>query len=116
MAGFNSHNKLCSRCFISYVLIKGGEKKMPKTKNTKEKVIDNFKIHPKDTGSASVQIALLTNRINSLTEHLKMHTKDFSSRVGLLQLVSKRRRLLNYLKREDFKKYKEILEKLSLRK
>lgn len=89
---------------------------MPATKKEKGKLIDDFKIHPKDTGSSSVQIALLTGRINSLTEHLKMHKKDFSSRVGLLQLVSKRRRLLNYLKREDFKQYKDILEKLSLRK
>lgn len=89
---------------------------MPQTKKAKGKMIDDFKMHPKDTGSASVQIALLTNRINGLTDHLKMHSKDFSSRVGLLQLVSKRRRLLNYLKREDFKKYKDILDKLNLRK
>lgn len=89
---------------------------MPQAKKAKGKTIDDFKMHPKDTGSASVQIALLTNRINSLTEHLKMHSKDFSSRVGLLQLVSKRRRLLNYLKREDFKKYKDVLSKLGLRK
>ncbi|MCK4994912.1 MAG: 30S ribosomal protein S15 [Candidatus Omnitrophica bacterium] len=81
-----------------------------------EKVISDLKLHDKDTGSASVQIALLTTRINGLTEHLKIHKKDFSSRVGLLQLVSKRRRLLNYLKREEFKKYKDVLEKLNLRK
>ena len=81
-----------------------------------EKVIGDLKLHDKDTGSTSVQIALLTTRINSLTEHLKIHKKDFSSRVGLLQLVSKRRRLLKYLKREEFKKYKEVLEKLNLRK
>lgn len=82
----------------------------------KDKVMEEFKLHEKDTGSASVQIALLTTRINSLTEHLKIHKKDFSSRVGLLQLVSKRRRLLNYLKREEFKKYKDLIEKLNLRK
>ncbi|MFH2137227.1 MAG: 30S ribosomal protein S15 [Candidatus Omnitrophota bacterium] len=86
------------------------------TKTQKDKIIGDFKVHPKDTGSSNVQIALLTDRINGLTEHLKMHKKDFSSRVGLLQLVSKRRRLLNYLKREDFKQYKDILEKLKLRK
>ena len=86
------------------------------TKNKKDQVISQFKIHPQDTGSASVQIALLTTRINGLTDHLKGHTKDFSSRVGLLQLVSKRRRLLTYLKKEDLNKYKEVLEKLKLRK
>jgi small subunit ribosomal protein S15 len=89
---------------------------MATAKDQKEKIIDEFKTHPRDTGSASVQIALLTKRINGLTDHLKMHKKDFSSRVGLLQLVSKRRRLLNYLKREDLKKYKDVLEKLNLRK
>ena len=101
---------------IEYEKLKGGEKEMSATEKEKDKVIGDFKLHDKDTGSASVQIALLTTRINSLTEHLKIHKKDFSSRVGLLQLVSKRRRLLNYLKREEFKKYKEVLEKLNLRK
>ena len=85
-------------------------------KNTKEQIINEFKAHDKDTGSANVQIALLSARITELTEHLKTHKKDYSSRVGLLQLVSKRRRLLNYLKKEDFKKYKDILDKLNLRK
>lgn len=89
---------------------------MSKAKTSKEKIINDFKAHSKDTGSANVQIALLTSRINELTEHLKIHKKDYSSRVGLLQLVSKRRRLLNYLKKEDFKKYKDILGKLGLRK
>jgi len=89
---------------------------MSVTKNQKEKIMHDFKVHPKDTGSASVQIALLTSRINGLTDHLKMHKKDFSSRVGLLQLVSKRRRLLNYLKKEDLKIYKDVLAKLNLRK
>jgi len=89
---------------------------MTTAKKQKEKGIDDFRLHPKDTGSASVQIVLLTNRINDLTGHLKVHKKDFSSRVGLLQLVSTRRRLLSYLKREDFKKYKGILDKLNLRK
>jgi small subunit ribosomal protein S15 len=89
---------------------------MAKVKNDKEKIINDFKVHAKDTGSSNVQIALLTSRINELTEHLKMHKKDYSSRVGLLQLVSKRRRLLDYLKKEDFKKYKDILDKLGLRK
>jgi len=89
---------------------------MSATKTQKDKIISDYKAHAKDTGSANVQIALLTTRINALTEHLKVHKKDFSSRVGLLQLVSKRRRLLNYLKKEDFKAYKDILVKLKLRK
>ena len=89
---------------------------MSKPSDVKESIIKDFKAHAKDTGSASVQVALLTTRINGLTDHLKLHKKDFSSRVGLLQLVSKRRRLLNYLKREDFKSYKDVIEKLDLRK
>ncbi len=89
---------------------------MTATKTQKGKIIDDFRVHDGDTGSASVQIALLTERINGLADHLKMHKKDFSSREGLLQLVSKRRKLLTYLKREDFKKYKDILTKLNLRK
>ena len=89
---------------------------MTATKSVKSKIISDFKVHDKDTGSSVVQIALLSERISGLTEHLKTHKKDFSSRVGLLQLVSKRRRLLNYLKRENFKEYKDILAKLNLRK
>ncbi len=82
----------------------------------KIKIIDDFKIHSRDTGSAEVQIALLTERINSLGEHFKLHKKDFHSRHGLLVLVGRRRRFLKYLKEKDFKKYEEVLEKLSLRK
>ena len=89
---------------------------MTATKSVKSKIINDFKVHDKDTGSSVVQIALLSERISGLKEHLKPHKKDFSSRVGLLQLVSKRRRLLNYLKRENFKEYKDILAKLNLRK
>ena len=82
----------------------------------KQKIIDDYKIHTRDTGSSEVQIALLTERINSLTEHFKAHKKDFHSRRGLLSLVGRRRRLLNFLKKKDFAKYEEILEKLGLRK
>jgi len=85
-------------------------------KDTKTKIIDTFKIHSKDTGSAEVQIALLTERINSLSGHFKNHKKDHNSRRGLLCLVGKRRRLLNYLKKKEVKKYEEVLEKLHLRK
>lgn len=85
-------------------------------KEKKKKIIDSYKVHTKDTGSAEVQIALITERINSLTEHFKQHAKDHHSRRGLLALVGRRRRFLNYLKKKDTKKYEEILEKLNLRK
>ena len=85
-------------------------------KEKKTKIIDEFKVHARDTGSAEVQIALLTERINILGEHFKQHKNDFHSRRGLLSLVGRRRRLLNYLKDRDVKKYEEILGKLSLRK
>ena len=85
-------------------------------KEKKTKLIDEFKVHIRDTGSAEVQIAILTERINQLGDHFKQHKKDFHSRRGLLLLVGRRRRLLNYLKGKDVKKYEEILEKLSLRK
>lgn len=85
-------------------------------KENKAKIIDNFKIHTRDTGSAEVQIAILTERINLLGGHFKLHKKDFNSRRGLLTLVGTRRRLLNYLKNKDVKKYEEVLGKLNLRK
>ena len=85
-------------------------------KEQKTKIIDEFKVHARDTGSAEVQIALLTERINVLGEHFKNHKNDFHSRRGLLLLVGRRRRLLNYLKSKDIKKYEEVLGKLNLRK
>ncbi|MCG0275042.1 MAG: 30S ribosomal protein S15 [Thermosediminibacteraceae bacterium] len=85
-------------------------------KETKRSIIDQFKIHENDTGSPEVQIAILTERINQLTEHLKVHKKDYHSRRGLLKMVGKRRALLNYLKRKDMERYKNIIEKLELRK
>lgn len=85
-------------------------------KEEKTKIIDEFKVHARDTGSPEVQIAILTERINLLGGHFKLHKKDFHSRRGLLLLVGRRRRLLNYLKQKDIRKYEEILEKLNLRK
>jgi len=85
-------------------------------KDKKIQIIDDFKVHSRDTGSAEIQVAILTERINILGEHFKLHKKDFNSRRGLLVLVGRRRRLLDYLKNKDIKKYEEILEKLSLRK
>ena len=89
---------------------------LSKVSENKQDIIKDYKAHPKDTGSTEVQLALLTRRINDLTEHLKTQPKDFSSRRGLLKLVGKRRRLLDYLKRKDINRYREILDKLNLRK
>lgn len=86
------------------------------SKDKKKNLIEKFKEHPEDTGSASVQVALLTERIHYLTEHLKKYKKDFHSRRGLLMLVGRRRRLLQYLKREDPKRYSEVVKELNLHK
>ncbi len=86
------------------------------TKERKQEVINAFKREENDTGSSEVQIALLTERINELTEHLKVHKKDNHSRRGLLMMVGKRRNLLNYLAKKDLNKYREVVEKLNLRK
>lgn len=86
------------------------------TKERKQEVINTYKREEKDTGSPEVQIALLTERINELTEHLKVHKKDNHSRRGLLKMVGKRRNLLNYLAKKDVNIYREIVEKLGLRK
>jgi len=82
----------------------------------KQEIIATFKREENDTGSPEVQIALLTERINELTEHLKVHVKDNHSRRGLLKMVGKRRNLLNYLAKKDLARYREIVEKLNLRK
>ncbi len=82
----------------------------------KKELIDRFRVHGTDTGSPEVQIALLTERINLVTDHLKAHTKDFNSRRGLLKLVGQRRRLLDYLKEKESLRYKAVVEALGLRK
>ncbi len=89
---------------------------MALVKEKKKEIITDFKEHEKDTGSPSVQIALLTERINSLSGHFKKHKSDHHSRRGLLRMVSIRRRLLEYLKRKDTKEYQNIIKKLDLRK
>lgn len=81
----------------------------------KSKIVQGFRIHEKDTGSADVQIALLTDRINRLTEHLQKNNKDHSSRRGLLMMVSQRRRLLDYLHTTDTSRYQAVTKKLKLR-
>ncbi len=82
----------------------------------KKDIIGTYKIHQNDTGSPEVQIALLTRRINSLTEHFKTHTKDHHSRRGLLKLVAQRRGLLNYLKKYDKQRYEALIGKLNIKK
>lgn len=89
---------------------------MPTAKEVKEKVVNDFKQHENDTGSSQVQIALLTQRINELTEHFKVHKKDNHSRRGLLKMVAQRRKLLDYLKRKDISEYHTIIKKLKLRR
>lgn len=86
------------------------------TKERKSEIMGQFRQHESDTGSPEVQIALLTERIREITEHLKIHRKDFHSRRGLLKLVGQRRRLLEYLKKRDFNRYKDVIERLGLRK
>ena len=86
------------------------------TKQEKEKIIDGFELHEGDTGSPEVQIALLTRRINDLTEHLKTHSKDHASRRGLLKMVGTRTALLKYVRNQDVKRYRGIISRLGLRK
>ena len=89
---------------------------MVMTPEGKTQIIENFKRKEGDTGSPEVQVALLTERITYLTEHFKVHKKDFHSKTGLLKLVGQRRKLLNYLKRKDIQRYRELIERLGLRK
>jgi len=84
--------------------------------NDTQTVVDEYGTHDKDTGSPEVQVALLTERINHLTEHLKVHTKDHHSRRGLLMMVGKRRRLLRYLQEQDVERYRTLITKTGLRR
>lgn len=86
------------------------------TKDDKQKLISDYRRGDDDTGSPEVQVAVLSRRIDELTEHLKTHRKDHHSRRGLLQMVGKRRRLLEYLKREDIERYRELIRRLGLRR
>lgn len=89
---------------------------MSLTKEEKTQIIDDYKTHDSDTGSPEVQIAIMTRRITQLTDHLRLHKHDESSRRGLLKLVGQRRRLLAYVRRQNFARYKAITEKLNLRR
>ena len=86
------------------------------TVEVKSGIIEEYRLHDTDTGSPEVQVALLTNRINELTEHFKEHKKDHHSRRGLLKLVGRRRRLLQYLKQQDVERYRRTIQSLGLRK
>ena len=89
---------------------------MALTKDRKTELIGNYKTHEADTGSPEVQVAILSERINYLTEHFKTHAKDHHSRRGLLMLVGKRRRLLDYLKGTDVQRYSDLIKRLNIRK
>ena len=89
---------------------------MAQTTEVKKQIIEQYRVHNTDSGSPEVQVALLTNRITELTEHFKIHTKDHHSRRGLLKLVGRRRRLLDYLKGQDLERYRATIERLGLRK
>ena len=86
------------------------------SKDVKNEIINEFKVHENDTGSPEVQIAILTNEINNLNEHLRTHKKDHHSRRGLLKMVGRRRHLLNYLRKKDVTRYREVIQKLGLRR
>ncbi|RKQ37527.1 30S ribosomal protein S15 [Oceanobacillus halophilus] len=86
------------------------------TQERKNEVINEYKVHETDTGSPEVQIAVLTEEINTLNEHLRVHKKDHHSRRGLLKMVGKRRNLLNYLRNKDVTRYRELIKKLGLRR
>lgn len=89
---------------------------MPLTKEARVSLVEGYRVHPKDTGSPEVQVAILSGRIQYMTQHLQVHRKDFSSQRGLLQMVGKRRRLLDYLKRQDVGRYQEVIKRLGIRK
>lgn len=89
---------------------------MAQTTEVKQRIIEEYRVHDGDTGSPEVQVAILTHRITELTEHFKTHSKDHHSRRGLLKLVGRRRRLLDYLKGQDVERYRATIERLGLRK
>ena len=89
---------------------------MPMTKERKSEVIESYRTHDSDTGSPEVQVAILTERITYLTDHFKTHKKDHHSRRGLLKLVGQRRRLLDYLRKKDIGRYRELIQRLGIRR
>jgi small subunit ribosomal protein S15 len=112
---FNKGKRKDDEAWVSCKNLKGSCKSMI-SKEKKEKIISDFKINSTDTGSPEVQVAILTGRINELTEHLKTHPKDHSSRRGLLKMVGNRSSLLKYVKNSDLNRYRQIITRLGLRK
>jgi small subunit ribosomal protein S15 len=105
------------RVLAEFYCVRGGPlKQVALAKETKEKIVSDFRTHDADTGSPQVQVALLSKRITDLTEHFKTHKKDNHSRRGLLKMVSQRRSLLDYLKRTDIERYHEVVNRLGLRR
>lgn len=94
----------------------GGDLRMALTQQRKREIIDQFKTHENDTGSPEVQIAILTEKINYLNQHLREHKKDHHSRRGLLKMVGQRRNLLNYLRKKDVQRYRNLIDRLGLRR
>jgi small subunit ribosomal protein S15 len=92
------------------------ESALAQTREAKVQIVENYRVHEHDTGSPEVQVALLTNRITQLTDHFKTHSKDHHGRRGLLKLVGRRRRLLDYLKGQDVDRYRKTIERLGIRK
>jgi small subunit ribosomal protein S15 len=101
---------------VSRTGLRGGDQTMVMNPDQKREIIEKYKLHDKDSGSAEVQIALLTERIKMLTEHFQVHKKDHASRRGLLKLVGRRRKLLDYLKNKKIESYREMIKQLNLRK
>ena len=110
------NNRKMEKLFFRAFLNSFGRVVVPRSAVKKNEVIERFKIHLSDTGSSEVQIALLTDRIQYLTEHFKTHKKDHHSRQGLLKLVGRRRSLLDYLRKKDVGKYRTLLGELGIRK
>lgn len=114
MTAFFGRNFEFGDLFI--LILSGGKKKVAYSSEEKRTLIEQYKLHDSDTGSPEVQIGLLTHRITYLTDHLKIHKKDHHSRRGLLMLVGRRRRLLNYVKNKDVQRYRQIIDTLGLRR
>ncbi len=106
----------CYYVILKNILGKKGVRKVGLSKERKQEIIEAFKTHDGDTGSPEVQVAILTERINYLTEHFRIHKKDHHSRRGLLKMVAQRKKLLNYLKKKDQQRYEKLIERLGLRK
>ena len=104
------------RSLAEFTAVEEDHFKQVLAKETKEQIVSDFRTHDSDTGSPQVQVALLSKRINDLTEHFKTHKKDNHSRRGLLKMVSQRRSLLDYLKRTDIERYHEVVNRLGLRR